>query len=135
MLAIKMRELVEAHEELRAVRVGTGVGHRHDTGASVLMLEVFIGELGSVDGLATGAVEVREVTALSHEAGNDTVENGLLEVQALAASLGYTLLASAESSEVLSSLGSVTEQVHLNSRLIASLGLSLELLLGPFLGS
>ena len=40
----------------------------------MLELEVLIGELGAVDGLATSAVVVGEVTALQHELGDDTAE-------------------------------------------------------------
>jgi hypothetical protein len=38
------------------VRVGTSVGHGEEAGASVLQLEVLIGELLTVDGLAAGAL-------------------------------------------------------------------------------
>jgi hypothetical protein len=51
--AIQPLGLGRAHEELRAVRVGSGVSHRQDTGAGVLELEVLVLELGSVDGLAS----------------------------------------------------------------------------------
>ncbi len=44
-----------------------------------------------------------EVTTLKHELGDDTVEGSTLEVEGLAAAAG-TLLASAESTEVLSGL-------------------------------
>lgn len=39
------------------LRVGAGVGHGQQTGAVVLQLEVLIGELLAVDGLATGTLE------------------------------------------------------------------------------
>lgn len=51
-----------ADEELGAVGVGTGVGHGQDSGAGVLQREVLILELGAVDGLASSAVVVGEVT-------------------------------------------------------------------------
>lgn len=38
------------------LRVGASVGHGEQTGADVLLLEVLIGELLTVDGLATGAL-------------------------------------------------------------------------------
>lgn len=50
----------------------------------------------TIDGLATSAVEVGEVTTLKHELGNDTVEDAVLVTVAL--------LASAKSTEVLGSL-------------------------------
>lgn len=46
--------------ELRAgggdVRVGSGVGHRQEERLVVLKLEVLVGELLAIDGLATGAL-------------------------------------------------------------------------------
>jgi len=103
-LAIKPGSLGGAEEELRAVGVGTSVGHAENTGASVRQLEVLVRELLAVDALATSAVVSSEVTALAHEAGNDAVEAGALEAKAL--------LASAQSAEVLGSLGGVVEQLH-----------------------
>lgn len=38
------------------IRVGAGVGHGEDTGAGVLELEVLVGKLLAVDGLATGTL-------------------------------------------------------------------------------
>ena len=52
--------------KLGSVGVGTRVGHGEDAGAGVLELEVLVGELGAVDGLAAGAaVVVGEVAALA----------------------------------------------------------------------
>lgn len=56
-------------------------------------LEVLVGELLAVDGLAARAVVVGEVTALAHELRDDAVERGALEAKAL--------LASAKRTEVL----------------------------------
>lgn len=39
-------------------RVGASVGHGQQTGAVVLQLEVLIGKLLAVDGLATGTLEM-----------------------------------------------------------------------------
>ena len=63
----------------------------------MLELEVLVGELGAVDGLAAGAVVVGEVAALAHEVGDDAVEGGALEAEAL--------LAGAERAEVLWKFG------------------------------
>ena len=41
-------------------RVGTGVGHRKQTGLGVLLLEVLIGELLAIDGAATGTLSWRK---------------------------------------------------------------------------
>jgi len=83
-------------EELRAVSVGTGVSHGEKSWLGVLSNEVLIGELLTVDGLATGAVATGEVTSLKHELRNDTVESRTR--------VSETLLAGAESTEVLGSL-------------------------------
>jgi hypothetical protein len=45
-----------------------------ETLLAVLQLEVLIGELVSVDGLATSAVALGKVTTLDHEVLDDTVE-------------------------------------------------------------
>ena len=67
------------------------------TWASVLQGKVLILKLVAIDGLATSAIVVCEVTTLAHELGDDTVERGALEAE--------TTLASAESAEVFSSAG------------------------------
>lgn len=72
-------------------------------GASVLELEVLVGELGAVDRLAATAVALSEVTALDHKVLDDTVEAraSVTETKLLA----VLLLAGAESTEVLNGLG------------------------------
>jgi hypothetical protein len=42
--------------DVRDVRVGTGVGHGEEAGLGVAQLEVLIGELLTVDGLAASAL-------------------------------------------------------------------------------
>jgi hypothetical protein len=112
----------------RDLRVGAGVGHGEDEGSGVPLLEVLIGELLAVDGLATSAlllsahflswpsgwgqdithVATGEVTTLEHELGDDTVELG--------ASVSEALLAGAESAEVLGSLGDdVVEKLEVDA--------------------
>ena len=91
-------------EELRAVGVGTRVGHGEHAGTGVLQLEVLVGEALAVDGLAARAVALREVSALDHEVGDDAVEDGALVPQRLVSSAN-TLLAGAQRAEVLDSLG------------------------------
>jgi hypothetical protein len=59
----------------------------------VLEGEVLVGEFLAVDGLASGAIVVGEVATLAHEVGDDAVEGGALEAEAL--------LASAQGAEVL----------------------------------
>ena len=110
-LAIKMWGWAEAHEELGAVRVGACVGHGEHAWASVLVDEVLILELGAVDGLTTSAIAGGEVTALRHEAWNDSVEGAALKVERLAR-FANALLTGAKSSEVLRSTWGVGSQVH-----------------------
>lgn len=63
----------------------------------MLVDEVLIGELLTVDGAATGTVATGEVTTLEHELGNHTVEGRAL--------VTLTLLGIAKLSEVPGSLG------------------------------
>ena len=93
--AVEVRGLIEAEEELGAVGAWAGVSHREDTTSSVLVNEVLISELFSVDGGAASAVMGSEIATLSHEAGNDSVEGAALEGEV------GTLLSSAEGAEVL----------------------------------
>jgi hypothetical protein len=48
-LAVEPIALDKAHEELRAVSVGAGVGHGQVTSACVLLDEVLVSELHAVD--------------------------------------------------------------------------------------
>lgn len=66
----------------------------------MLELEVLVGELVSVDGLAAGAVESSEVTALEHELGDHTVEDR--------AGVAEAVLARRELVEVAGCLGHVS---------------------------
>mmetsp|Transcript_50819 Transcript_50819/g.91327 ORF Transcript_50819/g.91327 Transcript_50819/m.91327 type:complete len:254 (-) Transcript_50819:24-785(-) len=101
-LAVKVRSLASAYKELAAVCVGSGVGHGEATFAGVfarLAFEALILKLVAVDGLATSAVVIGEVTTLTHEAWDHPVEAGAL--------VTIALLSRAERTEVLSSLGHV----------------------------
>jgi len=114
-LAVEPIGLDGAQEELGAIGVRASVCHGEGSRAGVLELEVLICELLAVDGLAAGAVAAGEVTSLAHELGDHAVEGGSLEVERLA--LGASsLLASAESAEVLSGLWDhVGAEGHLNA--------------------
>jgi len=95
-------------EELRAVGVGASVGHGEHERLLVGELEVLVGELLTIDGLATSAVATGEVTTLEHEVRDDTVELG--------ARVAEALLASAESAEVLDGLGdNVIEELEVDA--------------------
>ena len=56
--------LLKTATYLRSVGTGSGVGHGQNPGAGVLQVEVLVGEVPAVDGLAPGAVVVGEVTTL-----------------------------------------------------------------------
>jgi len=81
---------------------------------AVLQLEVLVGELVAVDGLAASAVALGEVTTLDHEVLDDTVEGGTLVTKAL--------LAGSKSSEVLGSLMTRKHDGCVGAGLVATLG-------------
>lgn len=70
----------------------------------MLLSEVLIGELFSVDGFTSSSVSTGEVSSLDHEVRDDSVEGGSLEVEWLSR-LSNSLFSSAESTEVFSGLG------------------------------
>lgn len=97
MLAIEPVAGDGGDEELRSVGAGSSVSHREKSWLGMLLDEVLISELGSVDRFASSAIVIGEVSSLKHELGDDSVEDG--------AGITEALLTSAESSEVLGSLG------------------------------
>ena len=103
MSAIEPGSLLESNEELRSIGIGSSVCHREEEGLSVLELEVLIIEARAIDALTTSAVTICEVTSLSHEAWDDSVEVRILEVQGLP-SISNSLFTCAESAEVFGSL-------------------------------
>jgi hypothetical protein len=82
-LAVEPAAGHEGDEELRAVGVLAGVGHREQVGLGVLQGEVLVLKLLTVDGLSSGSVVVGEVSALGHEVLDDPVEGGPLVAEAL----------------------------------------------------
>ena len=116
--AIKVRRRHEGQKELTAIRVGASVGHREIAFAYVAVLEVFIRELSAINALTAPTTSVGEVTSLGHEARDDPVEGGALEVKRLARPT-HALLASAECTEVLRCLRCVTVKVHNDATTVA----------------
>ena len=87
-LAIQMRCLASANEELTAVGVWPGISHRKAAFSRVLAgfaIEVLILKLVAIDWLPTCSVAGREVTSLAHEPWNHTVETGSLVAKTLLA--------------------------------------------------
>lgn len=67
MVTIEPRARNRCDEELRTVRVGSAVGHRQQTRAVVLQVEVLIRETLTVDRLASHSVSHRKVASLDVE--------------------------------------------------------------------
>jgi len=111
-LAVQPRGGYGAQEELRSVRVGTGVGHRQHSRSGVLLNEVLIVELVSVDRLSSGSIPIGEVTSLAHELGDHSVKLGVLEVEGLSR-LPLAFLPGAQRPEIFRGLRSgVGVQLH-----------------------
>lgn len=113
-LAIEPGSLDGSDEELRAVSVGAGVGHGQETRTSVLVDKVLVGKLLAIDGFATSAIAAREVTSLKHKLRDYTVETGSLVAEAL--------LAGAEGTEVLDSLGDIIIKIEEDPPRLHALG-------------
>lgn len=96
MFPIEMRGLDGGDEELTPVGVFASIGHTQQVWTIMLLDEVFILELGAVDGFTAGAVATGEITALKHELGDDTMEAGT--------AVAETLLSGAKSAKVFGSL-------------------------------
>merc|ERR1719495_288967 len=91
--------------------------------AGVLVDEVLVGELLSIDRLAPGPVAHGEIASLDHETGNNAVEDAALVPEAL--------LPGAERAEILASLGHVVgEQLELDPSERSATGGDVEVDLG-----
>lgn len=93
--------LRKGQEELAAVCVGSGVGHRQVASARVLDLEVLISEGAAVDRLAACARTMREVTSLGHETLDDSVKTASFKMEHFAAATP-AFFTSAQAPEILS---------------------------------
>lgn len=82
MLAVEPGGRSEGDKELRAIGIGSCVGHAENASAGVLEGRVdLVSELVTVDGGAASAGAGR-IAALDHEVGNDAVEDGAVVVAA-----------------------------------------------------
>lgn len=105
MLVVEPAGVSGADEELGSVGVRSGIGHGKSAFTLVLESEVLVLKLLAIDRLATGAVSVGEVTSLTHELGDHTMEGTSFVAKAL--------LTSAESPEVIGSeRDDITPEFH-----------------------
>jgi len=96
MAIVQPRSLNSGDKELRTIRVGSGVSHRHDAWSRMLQSKIFVFEFVSVDGFASSTVVIGEITSLAHEVGDDAMECRAL--------VSIALLTGAQSTEVLTGL-------------------------------
>ena len=71
--AIEMRSFSEAEEELATVCAWASISHGEDTTACMLVLEVLVSEVGSVDRLTTFPSTCR-ITSLDHETSDISMD-------------------------------------------------------------
>ena len=100
----------EAEEELGSVGAWASVGHGKDSATGMLVDEVLILKLATVDGSSASAVVRGEIATLGHEVVNDSVERAALVVES-GKSGGPFLLASAKSTKVFGGLRGVREKL------------------------
>jgi hypothetical protein len=74
-LAVEVGSRNGGNKELTAIGAGAGVGHGKQERTVMLEVEVLVGELFTVDGLAAGTVERGKVTTLNHELLDNAVED------------------------------------------------------------
>lgn len=78
MLAIQMRRRSDCKEELRAIGVGSRVGHAQETANIVLEREVLVVKFTAVDADASRSISPQKITTLTHESRDHAVERGSL---------------------------------------------------------
>ena len=89
-------------------------------------IEILVREFFSIDRLTADTGSVSEVTALSHELWNDSVELRCLVMKWLS-TLSFSFIACAESSEVLSGLWhGVTEEAEDDTSSFLSINLNIK---------
>jgi len=83
MFAIEPAGLHRREEELASIGIGAGICHWKDTWTSVFQLEILIFELRSINGLSASAIMIGEISSLTHEIRNDSVEGASLVAESL----------------------------------------------------
>ena len=115
MLAVEVRSRHSRDEELRAIGARASVGHAQQTWRIMKDVKVLIGELGTVNTLATTSIAHCKIATLNHEVRDTAVKDRTFVVQRLA---GFTLtfFARAECTKILNSPWyGITEQAHNDS--------------------
>jgi hypothetical protein len=126
MTTIKPRCLNSSNKELRSVGVGSRVGHGQVHGSFMLQLEILIVKLAPVDRFSSTSIKIGEITSLNHEIGNDSVEDGSLEMKRLSR-FSNSLLTGAQGPKVLGSLGDVlSEQSQDDASLLTAFNFNIE---------
>mmetsp|Transcript_20606 Transcript_20606/g.83641 ORF Transcript_20606/g.83641 Transcript_20606/m.83641 type:complete len:152 (-) Transcript_20606:306-761(-) len=78
MAAVKMRCWNSCNKELRSICVWASICHGQKSWGNMLELKVLVLECSTVNALATGPIEVSEVSSLDHERRDDAVEHASL---------------------------------------------------------
>ena len=107
-LAVAPRSFLESHVELAPVAVLAAVGHAHDAGLVVLLLQAagFVLELAAAeDRFRPGAVTADEISTLANKALDDPMEARALVVEWFFRGFTDALFSSAERAEVLAGPG------------------------------
>mmetsp|Transcript_126419 Transcript_126419/g.300184 ORF Transcript_126419/g.300184 Transcript_126419/m.300184 type:complete len:235 (-) Transcript_126419:35-739(-) len=113
--AIQVWRIRRAQKELRSVGVRPCICHGQNSRSCVLVLEVLITKLVSVNRLSTGTVPSREVTSLAYEVWNHAVKRAALVVQRLARA-SFALLTSAQGPKIFCRFWHrVREQLHFDA--------------------
>jgi len=99
MATVQPSSLHSCNEELRAISVGTSIGHAEHSWTSVLQLEMFIRKLVTINALPSCSISTGEVTSLYHKIWDYTMKVAALEMKVFA-TLSHTLVSFAQMHEV-----------------------------------
>mmetsp|Transcript_37263 Transcript_37263/g.57791 ORF Transcript_37263/g.57791 Transcript_37263/m.57791 type:complete len:226 (+) Transcript_37263:135-812(+) len=113
--AIQPRRFLRTKEELRSICIRACICHTQYTRASVFQFKIFIWPLLSKNPFSSSSIVSCKITSLTHEAWNDPVESGPLEMKLLS-SFSCASLSGAKTSEILSSLwNDIGSKLHFDS--------------------